>query len=99
MKAFIFLLVLILLMSIEMNILLFCAYKKLKSTLKNRWISVDEALPIYDGLVLAIDKNNTDRLCIYTELGWLSQYGNPMIAHITHWQPLPEPPKESDTNE
>lgn len=35
MKAIIFLLVLILLMSIEMNILLFCAYKKLKSTLKN----------------------------------------------------------------
>ena len=32
MKAIIFLLVLILLMSIEMNILLFCAYKKLKSS-------------------------------------------------------------------
>lgn len=63
-----------------------------------KWISVDEALPIYDGLVLAIDKNNTVRLCIYTEFGWLSQYGNPMIAHITHWQPLPEPPKDGDTN-
>lgn len=36
MKAIIFLLVLILLMSIEMNILLFRAYKKLKSTLKNK---------------------------------------------------------------
>lgn len=35
MKAIIFLLVLILLMSIEMNILLFHAYKKLKLTLKN----------------------------------------------------------------
>lgn len=36
MKAIIFLLVLILLMSIEMNILLFRAYKKLKSALKNK---------------------------------------------------------------
>lgn len=63
----------------------------------NRWISVDDALPIYDGLVLAVDKNNTVRLCVYTELGWLSQYGNPIVAHITHWQPLPEPPKDGDT--
>ena len=64
----------------------------------DRWISVDEALPIYDGLVLAVDKNNTIRLGIYTDLGWTSQFGNPMVAHITHWQPLPEPPKDGDTN-
>lgn len=62
----------------------------------DRWISVDEALPIYDGLVLAVDKNNTIRLGIYTDLGWTSQFGNPMVAHITHWQPLPEPPKDGD---
>ena len=36
MKAIIFLLALILLMSIEMNILLFRAYKKLRLTLKNK---------------------------------------------------------------
>lgn len=64
----------------------------------NQWISVDEALPIYDGLVLAVDKNNTIRLGIYTDLGWTSQFGNPMVAHITHWRPLPEPPKDGDTN-
>lgn len=64
----------------------------------DRWISVDEALPIYDGLVLAVDKNNTIRLGIYTDLGWTSQFGNPMVAHITHWMPLPEPPKDGDTN-
>lgn len=60
----------------------------------DRWISVDEALPIYDGLVLAVDKNNTIRLGMYTDLGWTSQFGNPMVAHITHWMPLPQPPKE-----
>lgn len=65
----------------------------------NQWISVDEALPIYDGLVLAVDKNNTIRLGIYTDLGWTSQFGNPMVAHITHWRPLPEPPKDGGRNE
>ena len=64
----------------------------------NRWISVDKALPIYGGLVLAVDKNNTIRLGMYTDLGWTSQFGNPMVAHITHWQPLPKPPKDGDTN-
>lgn len=64
----------------------------------NPWISVDEALPIYEGLVLAVDNNNTIRLGIYTDLGWTSQFGNSMVAHITHWQPLPEPPKDGDTN-
>lgn len=60
----------------------------------NRWISADEALPVYDGLVLTVDKNNTIRLGMYTELGWTSQSGNPMMSHITDWQSLPEPPKE-----
>lgn len=60
----------------------------------DRWISVDEALPIYEGLVLAVDNNNTIRLGIYTDLGWMSQFGNSMVAHITHWMPLPQPPKE-----
>lgn len=64
----------------------------------NRWISVNDALPIYDGLVLVVDKNNTIRLGMYTDLGWTSQFGNPMVAHITYWQPLPEPPKDGDTN-
>lgn len=65
----------------------------------NPWISVDDALPIYDGLVLAVDKNNTIRLGMYTDLGWTSQFGNPMVAHITHWQPLPEPPKDGEQND
>lgn len=62
----------------------------------NQWISVDKALPIYDGLVLVVDKNNTIRLGMYTELGWTSQFGNPMITYITHWRPLPELPKVGD---
>ena len=62
----------------------------------DRWISVDDALPVYGGLVLVADKNSTIRLGMYTDLGWTSQFGNPMITRITHWQPLPEPPKASD---
>lgn len=71
------------------------AFEKAFDILKNyKWVSVDESLPIYEGLVLAVDKNNTIRLSIYTDLGWTSQFGNPIVARITHWHPLPEPPKE-----
>lgn len=73
------------------------AFEKAVNILNNyKWISVDEALPIYDGLVLAIDKNSTIRLGIYTDLGWTSQFGNPIVTRITHWQPLPEPPKDGE---
>ena len=65
----------------------------------NQWINTDKALPIYDGLVLVVDKNNTIRLGMYTDLGWTSQFGNPMVAHITYWQPLPEPPKDGEQND
>lgn len=60
----------------------------------SHWVSIKDRLPIYDGLVLVVDKNNTIRLGMYTDLGWTSQFGNPMVAHITYWQPLPEPPQD-----
>lgn len=60
----------------------------------NRWIKADESLPVYGGMVLICDKSKNIRLGIYTDMGWCSQFGNPMMCKITHWQPLPEPPKE-----
>jgi len=64
----------------------------------NRWIKADESLPVYGGMVLICDKSKNIRLGIYTDMGWCSQFGNPMMCKITHWQSLPEPPKDGDTN-
>lgn len=62
----------------------------------NRWIKADESLPVYGGMVLICDKSKNIRLGIYTDMGWCSQFGNPMMCKITHWQSLPEPPKDGD---
>ena len=59
----------------------------------DRWISVDKALPVYNGRVLVYDVSKNIRIGIYTEIGWCSQFGNPAMYKITHWQPLPEPPE------
>lgn len=60
----------------------------------DRWIKADVSLPVYGGMVLVCDRSKNIRLGIYTDMGWCSQFGNPMMCKITHWQPIPEPPKE-----
>lgn len=64
------------------------AYWKAKAD-KYRWISVKDRLPelftqvlVYD----AFEKNIT--LGLYGNGDWL------FSKHITHWMPLPDPPKE-----
>lgn len=71
--------------------------KKVESAL--RWIPVTERLP---------EKNNQWVLCLcvggamevlkfdYTMWNWYSQYPGRcyMESYVTHWMPLPEPPKE-----
>lgn len=69
----------------------------------SEWISVKDRLPKTDDYYLIYGLNDDMRL------GYWSTKYNKFIAfdddgydyelyHITHWQPLPEPPKESDTN-
>ena len=58
-----------------------------------RWIKCEESLPVYDGLVLVADKNNNIRLGIYTETGWLSQFGNPMMPRPKAWAKIPDLPE------
>jgi hypothetical protein len=67
------------------------------------WISVDDALPDYDTQVIIFDAG-------YIEFGYLTkssislkslwigisyEYGDNAVANnVTHWLPLPQPPKE-----
>jgi hypothetical protein len=56
------------------------------------WISVKERLPEEEGeyLVFYKYKENEDRvdIALFSRFGWHKAY------EITHWTPLPEPPKE-----
>ncbi|MBO7715137.1 MAG: hypothetical protein J6S85_16330 [Methanobrevibacter sp.] len=60
----------------------------------DKWISVNEALPIYDGLVLICYNDKTIRLAIYTEDGWYSDEGEPIMEQPDYWVRIPEPPKQ-----
>lgn len=72
------------------------------------WIPVTEKLPSREGLmedeteyVLVCEKfmstgSSYVSICGYTRDGWSDwdSFGNVHPKNITHWMPLPEPPKE-----
>ena len=72
---------------------------------KRRWISVNERLPKTDDLVLvAIHDDSGDTLFDVTNVGfyldvfplgiWVVE--NERCSYVTHWMPLPEPPREEE---
>lgn len=50
--------------------------------LNDDWISVEDRLPNHRDIVLTYDGNEVE----------FDSF--PLLGTITHWQPLPEPPKE-----
>lgn len=71
---------------------------------RTRWIPVTERLPEYDARVLAFDMRAKNKYigiwtrekdpddgndCWFDSAGWWYAFDE-----ITHWMPLPEPPKE-----
>ena len=57
----------------------------------SEWISVEDRLPESGGRYLVILNNG--QLCIAI---WVAAYwaiGVDTISNVTHWMPLPEPPK------
>ena len=69
--------------------------KQLESA-QPKWISVEERLPEPDKNVLTLENRKRVRIGYYSEdcEEWVI---NDMVAYdedITHWMPLPEPPKE-----
>jgi hypothetical protein len=59
---------------------------------QSEWISVDERLPDKQAQYLIVDDEGYMEVALWTrQFGWFSHVnrGN----KVTHWMPLPEPPK------
>ena len=56
------------------------------------WISVKERLPSDEKTVLCVTKNNRPFVCRYKH-AW-ERWAVSLNVEVTHWMPLPEPPKE-----
>lgn len=60
----------------------------------NEWVSVEERLPApTENLVLVYDCTGVNMAWYSYAMGWKYRTGLPGVE-ITHWMPLPEPPKE-----
>jgi len=60
------------------------------------WISVKDRLPENDGLYIVCKTVRGHRISFEAHWKgneWLSVVKNNQLDYITHWQPLPEPPK------
>lgn len=60
------------------------------------WISVKERLPEYGCLYIVCRTFEGHYACFearWKENKWLSVVDNVQLKYITHWMPLPEPPK------
>lgn len=55
---------------------------------KSEWISVEDKLPKSWEIVLVCTKHNTIEMNMYSAIG-----GWKRNAPVTHWMPLPNPPK------
>ena len=70
----------------------------------NKWISVGDRLPEIGDEVLVLTEFKDIRIYSYMRIDqetadvvWEDDYGHwEEIASVTHWMPLPEPPKEGD---
>ena len=57
-----------------------------------KWIPVTERLPEEEGLYLVAVVNDHERR--YSKTAWYHGHGNWFLHQkVTHWMPLPEPPK------
>ena len=69
---------------------------------KPRWIPVTERLPEERGnyiVVINCPRGQWDEICAFDgEKEWVSidEYAEIATKWVTHWMPLPEPPKESE---
>ena len=67
-----------------------CDYKAMVP----RWISVEERLPEINEEVLVVAVNDFDADEKWVSINWLDKDNQWPYAIVTHWMPLPAPPKE-----
>ena len=66
------------------------------------WISVEDRLPEADGLVLIHAPSVQEGILPYIDTAWYEKITGWCLIfkwqtrQVTHWQPLPEPPKEAE---
>lgn len=63
------------------------------------WISVKDRMPEKNKSVIGWYKDNPfSNFCVEIVLwngkGWVCTYGKHYVTAVSHWMPLPEPPKE-----
>lgn len=68
---------------------------------RDRWISVEERLPDFEGACLCMRKSYVCPGMRHQEIMYVDENGFYNIddvyaepGNVTHWRPLPEPPKE-----
>ena len=64
------------------------------------WISVKDRLPDAGGYVVCIAKRNPfsrfmPMAARIEKNGWVNPITEQYLSEVTHWMPLPEPPKEA----
>ena len=61
----------------------------------SEWINVEDRLPENEDMVLTAFKcTYIYNACIYRDMVFeCMQSGDNVVDDVTHWQPLPEPPK------
>ena len=62
------------------------------------WISVDDELPEVGGYVVCIAKRNPFSMFMpmvarIKKNGWVNPITEQYISEVTHWMPIPQPPK------
>ena len=63
------------------------------------WVSVKDRLPDAGGYVVCIAKRNPfsrfmPMVARIEKNGWVNPITEQYISEVTHWMPMPEPPKE-----
>lgn len=74
------------------------ALKKENGVTVQEWISVDDELPETGGYVVCIAKRNPfsrfmPMVARIEKNGWANPITEQYISEVTHWMPMPNPPK------
>ena len=70
-------------------------FKRGYEAAKPKWIPLKERLPSNGDFVLVADSRENYVNCFMFDRGWWYSEGYRIsMEEVTHWMPLPEPPKE-----